>query len=346
MTRAILIVSARWHRFRLAETDASDHASAACYRRPEHAGVEAVVVPELKFRDVQRQIFGADLVERADHAALEDAPETFNRVGVNRANNVFVICVPDDLVAVAVDLAKAVVANPLVRDQEAHLLGNRLSNELAEKVAAYALDDAGDDVALPLDSADHGLFARPDAATTGATASLGVVPVLGLPASKGFVNLDDAAQLNFGLDQGRADFVTHGMGRLIAAEAHHPLDLQGAHAFLARKHVVGDAVPVAERLLGVLEDRADQGGEAVGRRRTFSALPVKRLVGRSVINFGIAAARAANALWPAARDQVPKAGLIVAFWEAGLKLGRRHLRDWLGTICHGSTLLMEGCCHG
>ena len=46
-----------------AETDASDHASAACYRGSEHIGIAAVVVAELKLRDVQRQIFGADLVK-------------------------------------------------------------------------------------------------------------------------------------------------------------------------------------------------------------------------------------------------------------------------------------------
>ena len=33
--------------------------------------VGAVVIPELKFRDVKRQIFGADLVEAANDAAFE-----------------------------------------------------------------------------------------------------------------------------------------------------------------------------------------------------------------------------------------------------------------------------------
>jgi hypothetical protein len=32
-------IPVRWHRFRLAETDASDHASAACYRLPENVWV-------------------------------------------------------------------------------------------------------------------------------------------------------------------------------------------------------------------------------------------------------------------------------------------------------------------
>ena len=57
-------------------------------RRSEDVVVQAVVVAELKLRDVQRQILGADLVERADDPALEDAPEAFNRIRVDRADNV------------------------------------------------------------------------------------------------------------------------------------------------------------------------------------------------------------------------------------------------------------------
>ena len=59
MIAAILAASVRWHRFRLAETDASDHASAACYRRPEHVGIEAIVMAELKLGNVKRHIFSA-----------------------------------------------------------------------------------------------------------------------------------------------------------------------------------------------------------------------------------------------------------------------------------------------
>ena len=46
-------------------------ASAPCYRLSENVGVVAVVVAELKLRNVQRQILGADLVEAADDAAAE-----------------------------------------------------------------------------------------------------------------------------------------------------------------------------------------------------------------------------------------------------------------------------------
>jgi hypothetical protein len=51
----------------------------------------------LKLRDVERQIFLADFVEAPDDAALEDAPETFNRVGVKRADNVVALAMIDAL---------------------------------------------------------------------------------------------------------------------------------------------------------------------------------------------------------------------------------------------------------
>ena len=57
-------------------------------RHAEDVIVLAVVVPELELRDVQRQILGADLVERADDPALEDRPEAFNRVRVDRTDNI------------------------------------------------------------------------------------------------------------------------------------------------------------------------------------------------------------------------------------------------------------------
>jgi hypothetical protein len=44
-------------------------------RRAENVIVEAVVISELKFSDIQRHIFCTDHVERADDTALEDAAE-------------------------------------------------------------------------------------------------------------------------------------------------------------------------------------------------------------------------------------------------------------------------------
>ena len=58
----------------------------------EDVVVEPIIVAELEFRDVQRQVLAADLVIRADHAALNQRPEAFDGVGVNDAVNVFVPC--------------------------------------------------------------------------------------------------------------------------------------------------------------------------------------------------------------------------------------------------------------
>ena len=54
----------------------------------ENVSVLPVVVPELKLGDVERQIFLADLVECSDHPALNQRPETFNRIGMHRADNI------------------------------------------------------------------------------------------------------------------------------------------------------------------------------------------------------------------------------------------------------------------
>ena len=45
--------------------------STSLNRRAENIIIETVVISELKFRDVQRQIFAADFVEASDDAALE-----------------------------------------------------------------------------------------------------------------------------------------------------------------------------------------------------------------------------------------------------------------------------------
>jgi hypothetical protein len=49
-------------------------ASAFLDRRTENIGVFPIVISELEFRDVERQVFAADLVKGADHAPLDESP--------------------------------------------------------------------------------------------------------------------------------------------------------------------------------------------------------------------------------------------------------------------------------
>ena len=70
------------------EIELSDLTSAD--HQAEDVMIAKVVVPELKFRDVERHIFGTEAVEGTKDATLEYRPGTFNRVGVNGADSALV----------------------------------------------------------------------------------------------------------------------------------------------------------------------------------------------------------------------------------------------------------------
>jgi hypothetical protein len=99
-----------------------------CNGCPENISIHSVVIPELKFRDVQRHILFANLVERADDAAFEDAPETLNRLGVNGTHNVLALVVVDGRVLWKI-LIQVLVANPLIGAEQANLVKLRLNSE-------------------------------------------------------------------------------------------------------------------------------------------------------------------------------------------------------------------------
>ena len=335
---AVLVASVRWRRSSLAETDASVTVSAACYRRPEHVGITTVVVAELKFSDVQSHIFRADLVERADYAALENAPEAFNRVGVDCADNVFVLAVIDAAPIKAP--RQLLITTPVIRRDQADLVRANLVYKIKCGFASNAPQNLGDDVAATFYRANDGRL-------VGFSIARLFVPmtVVIFAANPRLINLYNAAQLDRRIDQSRADFVAHGMGRLVTAEAHHALNLKGAHSLLARQHQMGDAIPVAERLFRVLKDGARQSRETIAVLLALAALPVKWLVAGSVVQVRVATARAVDAFRPAPRHKVFKASRIIPNRETRLKLSRGHLRDWFWLFRHDCLQRVGGYCH-
>lgn len=58
---------------------------ASLNRSSENVAVFSVIIPELEFGNVQMQILLANVVIGANNPALQDRPEAFNRIGVNRA---------------------------------------------------------------------------------------------------------------------------------------------------------------------------------------------------------------------------------------------------------------------
>ena len=150
---------------------------AALNRRSENIVIEPIVVAELKLRDVQRHVFGADLVEAANDAALEDAPEAFNRIGMDRTDNVPLRAVMGSGVRVAFQVP---IDAAFVGGEQAHLVRNGFVDEGFCGFAGDVRQDARDDVALALD--------RPDDWSFGADATeaafLALVPVFVLSTDR------------------------------------------------------------------------------------------------------------------------------------------------------------------
>ena len=220
------------------------------------------------------------------------------------------------------------IANPLVCDQQADLLGNRAAHERFEKIAGHAVDDAGNDLPVALDRANDRCLARSHAAAP-RPAALVPMPVLRLAADEGFVNLDDAHELaEIFVRHPGAKAMRHVPSCFQRTEIHHPPKLARADPFLAGQHQMQDAEPVAERLIGVLENRPADMREAVigsrGRARVAQPVPFH---GAVRLDVGIAATRANDKLGPAVFGEIQAARIFVG--ESRFPFRDRHLVDLL-----------------
>src|SRR5579863_2949757 len=119
---------------------------ASLNRHSEDIVVKTVVITELKFCDVKRQILGANLVERADDTALENAPKAFNRLGVNGTDNVLTLGMVNGRVREF--YAELIITSPLIGAEQANLVRHGLINERLQRDGADVLDHASDNVAF------------------------------------------------------------------------------------------------------------------------------------------------------------------------------------------------------
>ena len=98
-------------------------------------------------------------MERANNAALEDRPKAFNRVGMNRANNILALGVINGSEWIC--LFQPLVSAPIVGREQANLVGYHFAHEVISAVFAVTIrQNAGDDVALALHRADDRQFCR------------------------------------------------------------------------------------------------------------------------------------------------------------------------------------------
>lgn len=294
-------------------------ASYALNRRSENVVVKAVIIAELELRDIEVKVLFADVVEGSDNAALDDAPEPLNRIGVNRADDVLTRGVVDSGVGIAL-LTQMAIANPLIRAEQADLVRYGFVDEGFQGGSSDIGDNAGDDIALAADSASNDCLS---AARCGAGQAIPFVgmAVLSLAADERLIDLDNATQLGFGFDQCGTDFVAHEPSGFDRTETHVAAKLASAHTLFAGQDQMRDLEPVAKRFVGVLENGPGDAREAIAVRRAFAALPVEALIGRCIVKVRIAAARAFDAIRPAPGDQIGFAGFIVANREHGIELG-------------------------
>src|ERR1700720_3469176 len=101
-----------------AEAGPSGATSATRYEQSKRVCLVPCVVAELEFVDVEGKVGIAHLVEVADDAALQQRPETFDVLSVNRANDILAFGVVDDLVRIR--RRKTAISYPLVGYEQTH----------------------------------------------------------------------------------------------------------------------------------------------------------------------------------------------------------------------------------
>jgi hypothetical protein len=281
------------------------------YSRSKNICVLAVVVAELKFRDIQWKVLFADVVEGADNAAFEDAPKALNRVRVDRANDVIAARMVDSNV-LRKFFVQVLVANPLIRNQQANLVRDSFLHETFERDSADVLNDAGNHIAFAANCADDNGFAGANTASSVTTAALILMPVFGFAANESFVHLDYAAKLiHFLIGQRHANTVGHVPSGFQRTKTHIAPELARTHPLFAGQHEVDDLEPIAKRLVRVLENRARNVRETVARlRRTLVALPMPRIA-LQLSGLRSATAGAMNALRPSLTDQIGATGFLI-----------------------------------
>ena len=279
-------------------------------RRSENIRVLPIVIAELELSDIERHIFAAHFVERTDHAALEDRPEAFDGLGMNGADDVLASSVVNG--GVREIFIEAFVSGPLIGAKQADLMGNGFANERVERCSLDVRDYPRDHIALAADGADDWSFAGTNAAGPAASAALIPMPVFGQAADERFIYFDNSAELINVLHESGSDLMAHEPRGPIRAKAHIAIDLQCAHALLARKHEMDDAEPLPQRLVRVLENRSCDMGEAIvgGGRRAFVAQPVP-LHCAVCLDLHVATSRAGYAFRPAATSEIGATSIFV-----------------------------------
>jgi len=298
-------------------------------RRSEDVLVLAIVIAELELGNIERHIFAAHFVERADHAALEDRPEAFDSLSVNCADDILASGVINGRVWII--LIERIVAGILIGAKQADFVGDGFANKGGESGGIYIRNHARDHIPLAADGADDWRFARTNAAGSAAAAAAFIpMPVLGQAADESFIDLDDSAKLVNVLHQRGSDLMTHEPSGFIGTKTHVAMYLPRANALLASQHEVNNTEPIAKRFIRVFEDSSGNMRKAVVFRCASIALPMPRHCRDLVIDHGTAP-RAADTIRPALADEISTTSGFIG--KHRFELGDGQLMDLWGLFC-------------
>ena len=259
---------------------------------------------------------------------LSSDPEAFDIVGMHFAAHVFMRFVVNRIVWES--LAELLIARALIGRDQTNLVRNCIADEPAHSLHRSIFDDFADHIALAGDRADdRGLAGR-------ATPRLFLIPmaIAVQSADVSFIHFHDSHQLaEIGIGQTGTQPMAHEPCGAVRAGTDHAMNLKRADALLAGQHQIQNLEPYEQLVVRVLKDGPDQHGESIGRIAAFLADPVER-ARLERIDLFVPAARATDALWPAARDQIRLAGVLVR--EQAVKFRQSHLtRDFrFGGVAH------------
>jgi hypothetical protein len=257
----------------------------------------------------------ADFVEASHDAAFQERPEAIDGLSMHNTIDILPSAVPDGLMFLQIPIARV-----FVRSNQADFLRNGFANEAVQSVGIGAFYHTRNDIAFALGGANDGFFAF----AASAFRALILMPVPVLAADVGFVNFNNAHKLaEAGIRQASADAMAHIMSGRIGTKTHTAMDLEGRNTLFAGQHQIDNLEPSFERHVRVFKDRADKHRKPIAALfNALRALPVERPIGHG-IDVLISTARACNDFWPAARDKIPLACIIVR--EQFFKLRNCHL---------------------
>lgn len=90
------------------------------------SGLSQLLYPKWELSNVQRHVLAADLVESADNAALEDAPEALDRVRVDGADDILAGGMMD---AAVIEFGQSVIGTAFVGREQADPVRHHLADE-------------------------------------------------------------------------------------------------------------------------------------------------------------------------------------------------------------------------